>query len=153
MRNLPLEFQSEAKANKNVNEPWIISSGEISSVCAIPPEFGGAGGGFSPEDLFLQAAINCFVGTFKAVAQLSKISFSEVHVRGKLTVDKNNENKVVMKAISLEIEVTAADRPERLDGLVAKVIRDGFILNSMNSEVTYTLKQNPVAEHDSALRS
>jgi organic hydroperoxide reductase OsmC/OhrA len=141
MPSLPLDFFSEAKATKNFEEAWPISSGPMKSVCAIPPEFGGAGGGFSPEDLFLQAAINCFMGTFKVVAKLSKISFSEVHVKGKLQVGKNEDNKVAMKSIELEIHIADADRPDRMDAIVAKSIRDGFILNSVKSQVTYSLHQ------------
>lgn len=139
MINLPLEFISEAKADKTFDQPWAITSGEMKSICSIPPEFGGSGGGFSPEDLFLQAAINCFVGTFKVVAKLSKLSYSEVHVKGALNVGKNDEGKVVMKTIDLEIRISDVDRPDRLESIVAKVINDGFILNSIKSKVSYTL--------------
>jgi organic hydroperoxide reductase OsmC/OhrA len=139
MNNLPMEFYSEARAEEIFEQPWTISSGEMKSVCAIPPEFGGSGGGFSPEDLYLQAAINCFVGTFKVMAKLSKISYSDVHVKGKLIVNKNDENKIVMKSIAFVIKITGADRPDRLETIVAKVIRDGFILNSLKSEITYEL--------------
>lgn len=136
---MPIEFRSEAKANKNFDQPWTITSGVTHSVCAIPTEFGGLGGGFSPEDLFLQAAINCFIGTFKVIAKLSKMNFSELHVVGKLIVDKNDQKKILMKAIHLDIFITEADRPDRLDTIVAKTIRDGFILNSIKSEITYAL--------------
>ena len=143
MNNLPLAFFSEAKADKSFEQPWTISSGEVKTVCAIPPEFGGLGGGFSPEDLFLHAAINCFLATFKVVAKLSKISFSEIQVKGKLIVDKNMENKVAMKSIALDITITDVDRPDRLEAIVAKVFRDGFILNSVKSELTYSLNGSP----------
>lgn len=139
MKSLPLHFSSEAKANHNFDQPWQITSGEMAAKCAIPPEFGGKGGGFSPEDLFLQAAINCFVGTFKVVAQLSKLIYSEVHVMGQLCVDKNDLGQAVMKTIHLEISVTGVQRPDRLENIVAKTIRDGFILNSMKTVVTYKL--------------
>jgi organic hydroperoxide reductase OsmC/OhrA len=142
MNNLPLEFFSEARAEQNFEQPWMISSGEMKSSCAIPAEFGGSGGGFSPEDLFLQAAINCFIGTFKVVAKLSKLNYSEVHVKGKLDVNKNDDGKIVMKSISLVIKISDVDRPERLESIVAKVMRDGFILNSVKSELSYKLIQD-----------
>ena len=141
MQQLPLNFQSTAQANHRFEEAWTIKSGEHSSSCAIPPEFGGQGGGFSPEDLFLQAAINCFVGTFKVVARLSKLSYSEVSVTGQLTVDKNESGKIVMKSVHLDISVKDADRPDRLENIVSKTIRDGFILNSIRSDLTYQLQQ------------
>jgi organic hydroperoxide reductase OsmC/OhrA len=141
MHKFPLEFNSEAKANSNFEQPWLIQSGLHQSVCAIPPEFGGHGGGFSPEDLFLQAAINCFVGTFKVVARLSKISFDDLSVSGKLTVDKNDEGKIVMKAVHLDISISGIDRPDRLETVINKSIRDGFILNSLRSQVTFSVSQ------------
>lgn len=139
MPNLPVHFNSEAIANKNFEEPWVIKSSSTESQCAIPPEFGGHGGGFSPEDLFLQAAINCFLGTFKVMARLSKISFDQIQVQGNLSVDKNEENKTVMKSVHLNISFSGVDRPDRVETLVAKVIKDGFILNSIKSDITYNL--------------
>jgi organic hydroperoxide reductase OsmC/OhrA len=144
MNSFPMLFSSEAKGKGDYEQPWSITSGDVSSVCAIPREFGGFGGGFSPEDLFLQAAMNCFLGTFKVVVKLSKMSFSEVQVKGTLSVDKNSENKIVMKSIALEINVADFDRPDRLEAIVAKVIRDGYILNSIKSDVTFSLSQRPV---------
>ncbi len=139
MQSLPIVFHSEARADKNFENSWAITSGSSQAVCAIPIEFGGKGNGFSPEDLFLQAAINCFVGTFKVVAKLSKISFAEIHVSGKLTVDKSNDDRISMKTIDLNITVLDADRLDRIESIVAKSIRDGFILNSLKSEINYTL--------------
>lgn len=140
MANIPSEFRSEAQADNEFDQPWNVTSGASKTICAIPAEFGGQGGGFSPEDLFLQAAVNCFVGTFKVVAKLSKLSFSKIHVIGNLIVDKNDQGKVVMKSVHLDISIFDVDRPDRLQNIVAKSIRDGFVLNSIRSELSYTLK-------------
>ncbi len=141
MPKLPLEFKSVAKANGYFEQPWLIQSGPQHSTCAIPPEFGGSGGGFSPEDLFLQAAINCFVGTFKVVANLSKVSFSELSVSGRLIVDKNEVGKIVMKSIHLDILLSGVDRPDRVETIIKKSIQDGFILNSLRSHITHSISQ------------
>jgi organic hydroperoxide reductase OsmC/OhrA len=141
MQKQDAEFFSEAQANQEFEQPWTISSNLQKASCAIPTEFGGAGGGFSPEDLFLQSTMNCFIGTFKVVARLSKLSFSEIHVKGKLTVGKNSENRTFMKAVHLQIAISNVDRPDRLETIVAKVMRDGFILNSIKSELTWDLHQ------------
>jgi organic hydroperoxide reductase OsmC/OhrA len=143
MQKFPIEFLSTAKATGVFETPWAIHSGSLQAVCAIPSSFGGSGGGFSPEDLFLQAAMNCFIGTFKVVAKLSKLSYSEVQVAGKLLVDRNDQGKTMMKTIHLEISVSDADPAARLETIVAKTIRDGFILNSIKSEISYTLKSSP----------
>ena len=46
-----------------------------------------------------------------------------------------------MKAVHLDILISDVDRPDRLEAVVAKVIRDGFILNSIKSEIGFDLKQ------------
>jgi len=144
MYSYPMEFVSEANAASVFESPWSISSGEMTTSCSVPKEFGGAGGAFSPEDLFLQAVMNCFVGTFKVMAKLSKVGFTDLKVNGKLYVDKNQDGKVCMKTIHLAIGILGADRPERLQNLVSKALREGFILNSVKSEVLYSLNEGPL---------
>ncbi len=139
MRAMPLEFRSQAKANPSFEESWIIQSGPQTAYCDIPIEFGGRGDGFSPEDLFLQAAINCFVGTFKAIAKASRVNYGELQVNGKLIVDKNIEGKIVMKTVYLDIEVYNAERMDRVESIVTKALKDGFILNSLKSEIQHSL--------------
>ena len=139
MTKLPIDFTSAAKVSPEFEKAWEISSGSNLASCAIPTEFGGLGGAFSPEDLFLQSLINCFIGTFKVIARASKINFSLLEVKGRLTVDKN-EGKVMMKNASLEIEISGADRPDRIENIVAKTFKDGFILNSVKTEITYSLR-------------
>jgi organic hydroperoxide reductase OsmC/OhrA len=140
MTNLPVEFLSDAKTQNVFDATWEVNSGNYKAVCAIPTEFGGTGGGFSPEDLFLQSAINCFVGTFKVMAKLSKLNYGELEVKGKLLVDKNDDEKIVMKSIHLEILISQVDRPDRTETIVVKAIKEGYILNSLKSQLTYSLK-------------
>lgn len=139
MHKLPLEFSSETIASGEFENPWSIDSGSLQISCAIPTEFGGSGGGLSPEDLFLQALMNCFIGTFKVYANASRISFSSVQVNGRLIVDQDSARKVVMKTAVLEINIYGADRPDRVETIASKALRDGFILNSVKTEIQHSL--------------
>jgi organic hydroperoxide reductase OsmC/OhrA len=134
------DFFSEAEAHQQFDQPWTVKSGPMQALCSIPNEFNGAGGGFSPEDFYLQALINCFVGTFKVYAKASKVVFQDVSVKGSLNVGPNAEGKVVMKKVTLNIQVNGCERPDRIQTLVAKVIRDGYVLNSVKSEIEYSLE-------------
>ena len=142
MNKLPINFSSEALASGDFEQAWLIQSGPVQSLCSIPSEFGGSGGGFSPEDLFLQAIMNCFLGTFKVYAKASRVTFSNIKVKGQLTVDQDESKKVSMKSVFLNIEFDGADRPERIETLVTKTMRDGFILNSVKSDIRYELVVN-----------
>src|SRR5262250_2324542 len=53
---------------------------------AAPPQFGGLEGRWSPEDLLLSAIAGCFTTTFRALADYSKLDFTdlEVEVEGRV---------------------------------------------------------------------
>ena len=139
MHKLPVDFFSEVYATGEFEKPWSINSRAQQADCAIPPEFGGTGDGFSPEDLFLQSLMNCFTGTFKVYAKASRISFSSLSIKGQLIVDQDATKKVFMKTVHLDIEIRTEDRPHRIETIVAKTLRDGFILNSVKSEIFHKL--------------
>lgn len=140
MYKLPIFFNSEAQAAGDFEKLWTTNSDNRVSDHSIPTEFGGAGGGFSPEDFFLQSVINCFIGTFKVVSKGSRLSFSNLTLNGRLTVDKGTDGRVFMKTIDLHIKIFDADRPDRVETIVNKVFRDGFIINSVKSEIKYELE-------------
>jgi organic hydroperoxide reductase OsmC/OhrA len=146
MFKLPIEFQSSASASAELANPWIIVSGEQTATCSVPPEFGGPGGGFSPEDLYLQALINCFVGTFKVYAKGSRLMFSRLDVSANLTVDKLSSGAVRMQRCQMNINVLGAEKPDRVKLLVEKVFRDGFILNSVITDIQYNLTINEASD-------
>jgi peroxiredoxin-like protein len=47
---------------------------------SAPPEFGGEAGLWTPEHFLLAAVSSCFIATFKAVAQASKLDFQGIEV-------------------------------------------------------------------------
>jgi organic hydroperoxide reductase OsmC/OhrA len=140
MISYPLLFSASAKASSGTQESWQITSQTRETACAIPPEFGGAGDGFSPEDLFAQALTNCFVATFKVYAENSRIDFKSVDVNSELVVDFGEAKLPIMKQITLNVKVAGASRPERIRTLAEKVITSGFILNSVKTEVRLNLE-------------
>jgi organic hydroperoxide reductase OsmC/OhrA len=48
---------------------------------APPPEFRGTEGVWTPEHLFVAAVNSCFMTTFLAIAELSKLEFVSFHCR------------------------------------------------------------------------
>ena len=134
-----VQFRGRLTATPDVMDSWSVVSGTQEALCSIPKEFGGSSKGFSPEDFFLQAAMNCFVGTFKVYARMSKIGFSALDVEGHLQLGKGDQGKVIMKKVHLDIRFQGVDREDRARTLVEKVLKDGFILNSIKTEISYDL--------------
>ncbi len=136
---LPIKFLGQAKTLEGIKAPWSAESGGNKVTCSVPVEFDGPGHGFSPEDLFLQSLMGCFIGTIKVYATHSKIRFSEIHVEAVLTVDKNSDNQIVMKHVLLKIYSKGVEQQERFKSLAQKVMKSGFILNSVKTEIDYEI--------------
>ncbi len=137
---LPLQFKSESRSQSGTQITWTIESYGHQAVCAIPSEFGGPGGGFSPEDLFAQALTNCLVATFKVYAENSKLIFSNIHIETNLTVAMNDLKKVTMQKCHFNINLYQTLQPEKAELLIRKAFESGFILNSVKTELTYQLQ-------------
>lgn len=133
MLKYPMAFKAQARSVFGTQEPWEIESDSIHSKCAIPPEFGGRGGAFSPEDLFAQALTNCFVATFKVYAHASRLQFESLDAKSELVVDLGETGKPIMKKMVLSVTISGASNVERIQSLAEKAFASGFILNSVKT--------------------
>ncbi|MBY0383956.1 OsmC family protein [bacterium] len=140
----PMTFKAQSKAAPGMDTSWRVKSSENEMVCAIPPEFEGAGGGLSPEDLFAQALTNCFVATFKVYAQHSRLSFTEVRVQSDLIVDLDENKKPVMKKLVLNAMIVGAENPQKAQMLATRAMKQGFILNSVKTEIEFNISVDDV---------
>jgi organic hydroperoxide reductase OsmC/OhrA len=140
MIQYPITFSTHVTAPCGINTQWKISSADHQATCAVPPEFEGPGGAFSPEDLYAQALTTCFVATFQVIAEKSRVTFENLRVEGKLVVDRDESKRPVMKTFRLKIQLTTPSAPERAASLVQKAIAGGFILNSVKTEITHELE-------------
>ena len=139
MIQYPVAFHATAYSRAGIATPWDIESQGLGTQCAIPPEFEGPGGAFSPEDLFAQAITNCFVATFKVYVEKSKLVFETMTVHTELIVDLNEQKKPVMKKCLLKVVISGCANPERVRMLAQKAVASGFILNSVKTELEFDL--------------
>lgn len=141
MFKYPMFFQAESMTQSGVQKTWTVTSktsqNNWTATCAVPPEFNGPGGGFSPEDLFAQALTNCFVATFKVYAENSKLDFENLSAQSVLTVDLDENKKPVMKKLKLVVSISNPSNPEKAELLAKKAFQSGFILNSVKTEVEF----------------
>jgi organic hydroperoxide reductase OsmC/OhrA len=136
MVKYPLAFKATAESTSGVQSIWRASVGldQEPLTCAIPPEFEGPGGGYSPEDFFVLAAANCFVATFRVIAERSKLEFSQIMVKADLTVDRDPAGRPWMSAVVLNIELKGAADRERALRLLQKTSESCIVLHSIRSE-------------------
>lgn len=104
---------------------------------ATPPEFpGGVEGIWSPEHLFVASVSSCFMTSFTAVAEYSKLDFSDLQIESIGTMSKEN-GKFVMSKILLKPVLTIDDetKEKKAYRLLEKAEEICLISRSIKSEV------------------
>ena len=104
---------------------------------ATPPEFpGGVDGIWSPEHLFVASVSSCFMTSFTAVAEYSKLDFSDLQIESIGTMSKEN-GKFVMSKILLKPVLTIEDesKEKKAYRLLEKAEEICLITRSIKAEV------------------
>lgn len=130
----------------NVNLSWISDrKGEISSpelekeieVATPPPFQKGVEGIWSPEHLLTAAVNSCFMTTFLAVAENSKLEFAlfDCKAKGKL---EQVDGKFLMTEVILEptLVITKEADKDRAERILQKSEAACLISNSIKSKVS-----------------
>lgn len=107
-----------------------------------PPEFPkGIAGEWSPEHLFVAAINSCFMTTFLAVAENSKLEFESLECNAVGTLDKV-EGKFRMTQVALypELKIADAALEEKALRVMEMSEKACLISNSVNSEVVLHAK-------------
>jgi organic hydroperoxide reductase OsmC/OhrA len=106
-------------------------------VFGAPPEFKGREGQWSPEHLFVSSLNACFMLTFLAVAENSRVpvaGFSST-ATGKLETVQGGGYQITEIVVKPRVVVAAKDL-ERVPRILEKAKENCFITNSIKSSVT-----------------
>jgi peroxiredoxin-like protein len=104
---------------------------------ATPPEFpGGVEGIWSPEHLFVASISSCFMTTFTAIAEYSKLSFEELSVSAE-GIMSNESGKFAMTEIILrpELVIIEEDQKDKALRILQKAEEACLITRSIKTEV------------------
>ncbi len=139
MIKFPMVFDVQASATAGIDASWTAQVGSLSPIsCAIPTEFMGPGGGYSPEDLFSLSLLNCLIATFKVYCEKSKVTFQEIRGKVRLTVDQlPGQNGFAMTQADISFDVTGASDPEKTKKLLNAAIKDCAVSNSIKTGKTF----------------
>ena len=109
------QHKYQVKLNWIEDRKGVIQSEVLDSKIEVvtPPEFPkGIEGKWSPEHLFVAAVNSCFMTTFLAVAENSKLDFSSMECNAVGTLDKE-EGKYQITEITLFPTVTIVDEMQK----------------------------------------
>ncbi|WP_037324606.1 OsmC family protein [Salinimicrobium terrae] len=126
-----LNWKSERKGE--ISSPELSDSIEV----ATPPEFPkGIAGIWSPEHLYTAAVNSCFMTTFLAIAENSKLEFKSLTCPAKGKLSKQ-EGKFVMSQVILEPVLTIFNEEdkEKAEKIMIKAEKACLITNSIKAEV------------------
>lgn len=139
MVKFPLQFEAQASASAGASTPWTAQVDALPPIpSAIPPEFMGPGGGYSPEDLFALSLLNCLIATFKVYCEKSKVGFQEIKGKALLTVDRMaGETGFAMTHADIYFEIKGASDLERGRKLMEAAIKDCAVSNSIKTGKTF----------------
>jgi organic hydroperoxide reductase OsmC/OhrA len=126
-----LEWESERKGT--LSSPILPVKIEV----ATPPDFPkGMPGIWSPEHLFVASVESCFMTTFLAIAENSKLDFLAFSCKAVGTLEKV-ENKFMISTILLTVNLTIEDDSKKDKALIVldKSEKACLISNSVKTEI------------------
>jgi peroxiredoxin-like protein len=104
---------------------------------AAPPEFKGPEGVWSPEHLYVAAVNSCFMTTFLAIAELSKLGFTSFtcNARGKLEKEEGKGYRITEIILRPNLIIRNGRDAEWATRILEKAEKNCLISNSINTAV------------------
>lgn len=123
----------------DIDRKGTLSSTELNEkiVVATPPDFPkGMPGIWSPEHLLIASVTSCFMTTFLAIAENSKLEFEDLIVNANGTLDKV-DGKLMMNEINLmpSLKIKNAGDKERALRILEKSEAACLISNSVKTQI------------------
>src|SRR2546430_15253802 len=115
-----------------------------------PPEFKGHEGAWTPEHLFVGAVNSCFMTTFVAIAENSKLDFVNFKTTADGTLEKVEGQGLMITEIVLRPLLTIKNVPDmaRASRILEKAEKHCLIANSAKTQIRLKPKINVVALAD-----
>lgn len=140
MTNLSKTFTVTSVGASGISSPWLNRLKDKNCddlVMAIPPEFGGPGETYSPEDLYALSLMNCYFATFKYIAEKSKLTFDSISGEATLQVGKGDRSAMWMESIVIDIRIVGCPNKERALKMLESTKTQCMIINSVNTKVEF----------------
>lgn len=136
MKDFPHHYTVAATARPD--EPVELSSPGLTALESAPPvEFGGPGDQWSPETLLVAAVADCFVLSFKAIAQASKFEWSSLSCDVEGELDRQDKAmQFVGFRVRAVLDLPAGADESRAERLLEKAEQSCLITNSLKAPST-----------------
>jgi organic hydroperoxide reductase OsmC/OhrA len=138
MAKFPLIFEVSGEATDKIGESWHTKGSKLPAIsCCVPPEFGGPGGTYTPEDFFAMAVINCILATFKVYCDKTRLGFAKIKATAQLTLDHDQSTEQLgFSNIKMSFEITAPTDQTKVVKLLAQAVQKCPISSSIKTAKT-----------------
>ena len=134
MQNLPHHY-SVAATSTSAGNVELRSNGLTPIESAAPAEFGGPGDLWSPETLLAAAVADCFILSFRAIAQASKLDWTSLSCDVEGILDRVEKvTRFTEFNLRVVLEVPAGTDEQKAMRILDKAEHACLITNSMTSE-------------------
>ena len=135
----PFPHRYEVEATGDPERVTVSAPGLPPLSTAPPKQFGGPGDQWSPETLLVAATVDCFILTFRAIAQASKLSWNRLSCSGEGVVDRvDGTTRFSGLALSARLTVPAGGDAEKAKRLLEKAERTCLVTSSLALQPTLT---------------
>lgn len=138
MIKYPLFFETSSSSESGVNTTFEAVAHDLPPItCAIPAEFNGPGGGYSPEDLFSLAVLSCLIATFKVFAERAKLQYTKIDASAKLTIDRNAQGVPELKKLDIQFTLSGVADQAKAKLLLGESEKYCLVSNAAKTEKKY----------------
>jgi organic hydroperoxide reductase OsmC/OhrA len=133
----PLPHEYETRLIASNSEHATVSAAGVPDLRMAPPaEYGGPGDAWTPEHLLLASVQACFLFTFRAIARISKVEYSNIEVDASGIVDRQDHvtrfTEIVLRP---RMRVPVGSDVERLRHVIARVETQCLVSSSLSTPV------------------
>jgi organic hydroperoxide reductase OsmC/OhrA len=138
MESYPHHYTVQARAEAE-GSVGLDSEGLPSLSTAAPPQYGGPGGQWAPETLFVAAVADCFILTFRAVATASKLAWHDLECDAEGSVDRGEDGiQFTQLKLRARLSLPGGGDAERAKRLLEKAKKACLVTNSLKCEPSLT---------------
>ncbi|MFB7641828.1 OsmC family protein [Peribacillus butanolivorans] len=125
------------------NDIGTIQSGNLQTQISVPTEMEGPGIGTNPDEMLLGAASTCFIITFAAMLELSKIEKVSLTMQSEALVDVTNGvftyKKIIHRPTLVLASITSEKEAEKARKLAVKAESSCMISRAIKGNVEVEL--------------
>jgi|SRR5579862_1854357 len=134
----PMQFEVEGESPSGIKTLWPVKVDHLPSIsCAIPQEFRGPGGGYSPEDLLGLASLSCLIATFKVFAEMSSLTFDAISGKVTVIVDRPKGKPVGITQLLIYLKVSNPSNTDKAHQLLEESKKGCLVTNALTVEKVY----------------